>query len=324
MGCDERDQHVVSRGLLRHFAEPVVKPGGKVWHRTHLILKRSPTARAVSIRDVFTRRDFNTAWIDGERITHLEKEWAQVESAALPAIRHALAGQRSGDITPALKATVALHLARSRSARIVVDRIWSGMRGTEPEVIAADPEFRHRAAALPSAPWTEEELLRLVAERMDEVTSTHLLRVQRMGEMFNDLCTRFDPFHPQFVEVLAPRLGLVLGDVPVVVSRWSGMHVGVHHGLAIMDGEFLFMPLSPKLGLSLTTSRQSDAEIGPTMVWRLNNLIWRNSIDAVVAHPKFAWEQSLALESHPTIYQPLLAGFVDTVVSKPFWRATTS
>src|SRR4051812_9370683 len=98
-----KHHHIVSKGYLQAFAEEVAGVGGRSnWHRAHLVrtdtiaygaLTEPPTP--VGIGSLFARQHFNSFRGPDGMDDRLEHTWGGIESAALPAVRSLLDGDRS-------------------------------------------------------------------------------------------------------------------------------------------------------------------------------------------------------------------------------------
>lgn len=275
-----KHHHVVSAGYQRFFAEG---------ERIMLITKATRTALPVGVRDNFLRKHFNsTKTPDGQRSDTFEDEWGRLEDHVLPMV--ATVRDRpvdDPDTDMAVKSLMAIHFARSFAMREMHDRIAAQTlaewirKQPETELPRLFVETYHR----PPAPGELEQLTR---STFDAMMDTNEMFIAAMGRANNYALDRFKRFKLQFVEVNHARLRLGIGDNPLVVSTGSVIQLGPLAGLALGDADFIYMPLSPVLGVSLASKAESFVADVNTIAM-LNNLIWRNARAHVACHPHHDW-----------------------------------
>lgn len=294
--AQERNHHLVSNGLLKQFAgEAQGRNGEKTWHQVRQIDVASKTAIPVlvSIRRTWRQRDFNTVWVDGQPDVRLEQAWGDIESECLPAIDAVRAGERGEAVEVAIRSLVALHLARSRSFRYVHDRIWAEQSGRHPEEMDGDVDAHEAFVADHGRPPAPGEIAGLAIEIITDHEKANDVRAARMADTYLQLEDRLSQYRVQFCRVRTPGLAqFVIADVPVVISRWSRLHVGTHRGLAVGDADEIWMPLASDIGISFSMRSPPELLVDPIGAAHLNNLSWRNAMQQVVCHPTFDWRKS--------------------------------
>lgn len=274
--------HVVTAGLLRHFAEGP---------RIRLVDKQTGSSKVIGVSDTFVMRGFNTMRTEAGFHDEVEDEWARLEGETLPPIRAAIAEHNLDAAADELKVLAAVHVARSHLTRAFFDRAFMKRRAAPTDGMdmgLLDTAFREQYGR-PPAPG-EMELV--VADHIKVRHEDNIMFVEEMVDLHNKVLAKLWPLHLQPVWVFAPRrTQLVIGDVPVVRMTAGGFRVNA----AIGDSEAIYMPLAPQAGVSFTTRPQPAAEVLPLGVQQLNSLVWRAAQRHVACHPATDWQRALLL-----------------------------
>jgi len=274
--------HVVTAGLLRHFADG---------QRIRLVDKHTATSKIVGVRNTFVMSGFNTMRTDTGPYDDVEDEWARLENATLPPIRAAIDRHDLAAASDELKVLAAVHVARSYLTRAVFDQAFTERQ--------ADPTGGMDMGLLQSA-FREEygrapergEIEAVVADHIDLRHRDNSMFVHELVNLHNKVLAKLWPLHIQPVWLNAPRrTGLVIGDVPVVRITAGGLRVTA----ALGDAEAIYMPLAPAAGVSFTTRPEPAAAATPLDVLTLNSYLWRSAQRYVACHPATDWRHALLL-----------------------------
>lgn len=191
-----------------------------------------------------------------------------------------------------MKVLAALHLARSFRFRdiyesTVVARFAGPLAGMSAERLTAAFVEQYRRSPEPG------ELEALVTNHVQEWYRSNVFFVNELGEAHNKILAMFEDKYVQIARIPVRGVELVTGDTPLVIANSGWRRVGV----AIGDASLIYMPLSPRVGVCLTTRRE-EAILGDIPLFeaqRLNNLIWRSAKRFIVAHPANDLSRSLAI-----------------------------
>lgn len=274
--------HVLSRGYLRFFSR------GEL---IRVVDKVTEEGKERGIPVAFVERNFNTMWTAAGRLDDVEDEWGRIEDLALPAVREGLRSRDLGPVTDQLKALAAVHSARSFLVRDFFDKAFAARladptAGMDMELLRSTFIEQYGRQAEPG------EIERIVADQTVERHKDKVLFVTEMTQVHNKILRKLWPLHLQPIHVIAPdRVPLVTGDAPVVRVSPGGVRVNVAFG----DAQSIYMPLSPDMGVSFTTSPEGPVEASPYQARQLNNYVWRSARRYVACHPDADWQRALLL-----------------------------
>jgi len=286
-----RKHHVVSAGYLRLFGEER-KPGKFM---VRMFSKDGRINDVVPVEKILWRRGLHTAYVNGREDDALEDEFARIEKDVLPIVARVVRGEWSTEWGAAIKALMALHLARSYRyqamfSRAVEDYFANPLEGMSIERLtkAFETQYGRRPE--------EGELDALVREHVDRWRQSNVFYVSQSAEAFNKTNAMLADKYVELVWVRDPAPRLLTGDSPLVVANgtnWRRVRV------ALGDAELIYMPLSPTLAASLVTGRESRPGVitRPSAGRKLNRLMWRNCDRFLVAHPASNWRKSLGQAS---------------------------
>ena len=240
------EQHVISKVVLRRFAEP--------WGRDRALLicpfrLEYPEARHRPVgADGCAKVDNFVGWASAS----VEALWKETEDR-LP---DALAAMDAGTLfaraehVAVIKSAIALHFARSKATWLVHARVWAetveqGRKRwlTEQRDLLAYWFYREKGL-YPAG----EEALGMFADELMELSRTlagsGALWRERIESLYLNVRAITDSAG---LEILTPQAGgeFLIGDVPALTVRADHAGVGVLGGLALADAQSVFLPLGP-------------------------------------------------------------------------------
>lgn len=271
-----RRQHLVSRSYLDTWTVDR--------RRVLYIDKVDHTAKLVGTRDIFVVPGFLTfQTVDGASDA-LEVAFGRVESRMIPIAREFIAGANEGEHHIAVKALIALHFARSYVLRQAHERIRQEVRDEMINSIEEDSELFDIFQAQHGRAPDVRELRDLVRDSAFRMEQQNLLFSEAVQRTYNRALEELQPLHLQRATVLKPHRGeLLVADSPVVVN--NGDQGTASNPVALNDADFLWFPLSPILGVSLTTNTQPDVVLDDKASQMLNLRVWHYASRYLVARP---------------------------------------
>jgi hypothetical protein len=247
-----RDQHVVSRVVLKGFAAP--GRGGAGWQLTPFDLLRRLQQRSRGLRGCGLIKDF-LPFASGSA----ERLWGEVENKLHPAIEAARAGRLHEDPVnvAAIQEAVALHLVRSRryvevheaAVRRSVEEVRQEVLNSKRQLLVS--EFLHRYGLYPAGSEALEALLdEHIARWLDLRDRGALARVSAES-MFRRVC---GTARHAAVEVwhTPPGHELLISDSPCFTFRYveggriqANTAIGDSHGIALPLASDCLVALGP-------------------------------------------------------------------------------
>jgi hypothetical protein len=282
-----RKHHVVSAGYLRFFGLER-RPSKYV---VRLLSKDIKVNEVVPVEKILWQRGMHTAVVNGLEDDALEDEFAAIERRVLPIISRIIAGEYEPGWAGAVKALMALHLARSYRYQEMFNRTVDEYFGDPLKGMSVDRltrAFRKQYGRGPA----DGELDSLVRDYIERWRSSNAFYVAQSGEAFNKAFAMFEDKQIELVKVRPPAPHLLTGDAPLVVAagnNWRRVRV------AIGDADLVYMPLSPTVAASVITGDEPRVGVisKPSAARRLNSTMWRNCDRWIVAHPKTDWKKSI-------------------------------
>lgn len=292
-------QHVVSRAVLRRFADPTTSLIG---HYSMQYGLRKPTGPG----GLGWVRDF--VKIDS-KVT--EELWGRTESK-LPGALAAADAQTvfdSAEHVATIKEAIALHYARSIDVLDQYEDLWRHMLATKRAELDSNPAstdalYRLKTGDAVGKPdeAMRESLAREWLQRLAEIYETGVgfrFRVQYYFREATKMITRAG------LEVLRPPPGseFLIGDVPVITTDTTGHVRGVAAGIPIGSAATVAMPLGPRLLVALGP-KDLYAELEAKYVDRLNTWQTGAAKRAVYFRPGSPCQTFATQVCPPTGYQP--------------------
>lgn len=265
-----REQHLVSRVLLREFCRADADGGGMLVSHALSSGRNRPTGPGgVAYREHFVKIDSK----ETERI------WGRVEQE-LPAALSAANTRRilgQPEHLAAIKEAVALHFARSPDVldgqavtlRQAIDTLHAEYVRNWP-LVEALYYMKHRLYP-PHGDRARHEIADdLLAQTRQLADSGALFRL-RVVDLFEKACEMAGWMG---VRILRPRRGeFLIGDVPVIpLDEISGAFGLSHGGVAFGDATMVVLPLGPRRLAALTRGPDSFEAIARAEVDQLNRL----------------------------------------------------
>ena len=246
---DPIKQHTVSQVVLRRFASRSSKADYR--GRLAVLDRQSGRLNLRNPRGIFTINAFVEY-----QAKDLEQLWGGVESRLKPAF-NAL-DRRVWPLQPeieggTLRDLVAVHWIRSGAIRALHDRLSLEHIAASKTRVAADTEFWKKAfeAKTGLAPagdgaleWIIDQLYREVAEPV-----VAKLFSSKVLEHYQNAKLHFQRYRIRVAYATSPTF--MIGDVPVITPNRRLVGLGPHQGVALMDAEDVFMPVSPNILVAL-------------------------------------------------------------------------
>ena len=287
-----RRPHVVPRGYLRNFA------AGDI---VRVVEKSSRTQRLQGTKDTFVQRNFlRVILADGQASDWAEDATGIVENLVLPGIRTVTPGVDLDDgQDAAVKGAMALLWARSYAGEVVRRRIYPQVVEEERRRFATDAKIRRKFITEYRRQPEPGELDRMVDDAHKVMRSNRRVDIDAMLRHHNDAV---EYFWPHSVEVYQPAAGhqFITSDNPVTIAPDGRLlHLGIQNGLALHDAGFIFLPISPAVGVCLVQNDPAHRRLTPQLTARLNNATWRNAIRYIAAHPSADWSTLCGVKGAP-------------------------
>ena len=289
----ERRHHLVSRGFQRAWTAD-----GK---RLLLVDIKERTGKLVGTRHAFCVPNVLTIQTQVGPNTDVEKAFGQVESLHMPHLRRfADQGDRDGEAEAAVRAILALHWARSESLLQLMQRILQqgfesfveGLEGDKRLANAFDVDYQRA----PEPGEIRGELRRSA----DALIWANAFFAWRVVDHYNRAGEHFSKLHSQRITMTRPaRVDFVFADSPVVMK--AGRRGTAREVVALMEADTLWCPLSPDVGVMLTTTPEDDYEIRPIPAQQLNQLSLGYAQRYLGAHPRTDLDR--ALQKQPGTYR---------------------
>jgi hypothetical protein len=280
-----RDQHVVSKVILRGFA--ALGHGGKGWMLTPF--------------DVRVGREMRPRGLAGcGRVPDLlmyaaesaEQLWnAEVETHLRPAIEAARDGHLHDQDAhvAAIRDGIALHLVRSlrylEVNRAAVTQTIQNVRRTAPvarkELLEA--EFQRRYGLVAAGPEALATLLEGPLAKWRSLDEKGVIARAGIEETFRRVR---DTLRPLEVEVwhVPPDHELLISDSPAIAFRYSRDHMRIQANVAVGDASGIALPLARDC-LAVIGPQPKDEELLPSNVELLNRLQVQEARQYVYYHP---------------------------------------
>jgi hypothetical protein len=244
-------QHVVSKVILKRFAEPSGPHKGLICP----FRLDYPQARHLPLGPEGCGKVRNfVPWGSASA----EQLWKETEDRLDDALAAMDAGTLLADAghVSVIKSAIALHFARSKATQVIHARAWAQTveRGRRRWLTEHRQLLTHwfylRKGLYPAG----DEALRIFADELMELSLT----LGRSGALWRErieslyLNTRAMTQAPG-LEILTPPTGeeFLIGDVPALTVRADRPGVGVLGGIALAEAQSVFLPLGPRHAVAL-------------------------------------------------------------------------
>jgi hypothetical protein len=288
-----RDNHVVSAGYLRYFADAN--------DRVRLVELDGGIDKLLPVRSVLKETDFSVIRLPDGFDDQVEQSWGKIESRALPHVRGIGLGlPLTDEQDAAIKALVALHFARAYGAKDLFDAAWDTHMGAfvknsseSADLISAFIEDYKRDP-------TDGEIERLTAEHVEGERRTNLSWVKTQLEHYEKMLDRLVPLRIERGIVAGGRAHFLTSDSPFIMLR--GEDVARTGQMPLEQADTFFMPMTKNCVVSFTTrpERPAVTVLNPEGVREMNTHACRAADRFVVTWPQaLAWVSSPWLPDRP-------------------------
>ena len=266
--------HLVSRGYLKSWSDD----GRRVLY----IDKQTRSTQLVGMRAIFVEPGLLTVRTADETSAPLETAFSDVENQAIPLVRSYIAGSNGDDNRQAVIALMALHFARSFSLRIGYERLYQEQVGQMLAEAPTDMELKEAFQRQYGRAPSTRELRALIKDTAADHARANLGYVESVEHMYNKALEYFEPMHLQRCRVLTPNRGeLLVSDSPVLIN--SGAEGTATAPVALMDADLLWFPLSPQVGVSISTEPIAEASLNEAATRKLNLRVWDYAVRYLAA-----------------------------------------
>jgi hypothetical protein len=240
-----RNQHVVSRIILRGFAVP--GPNGKGWQLTPFDLQLGHEQRARGLAACGRVQDFLPYASESA-----EQLWnSTVENCLGPAIEAARDGHAHDKRAhvETVKDAIALHLVRSLRYRDVHRAsVALSIENTRQTALISrrgilEAEFQRLHGLVPAGTEALAAVLEEPISRWRALDEEGVIMRARMEETFHRVRETLRPHEVEFWHV-PPGSELLISDSPAVSFRYSEDHATVELNVAIGDASGIVLPLA--------------------------------------------------------------------------------
>jgi len=283
---ETRDQHTVSRALLRRFAS------GTPRELSVLDLSTGKTRRR-GARGVFYERDFAR-----HHVSQLELLWKSVEDP-LGGVLDKLVSEQ--DLAPedhdVLKRCLALHWARSGGIAEAHARVYNEVLEDHIRTWAMRPDvldriFLEKTGLVPAGLQARLLALELLAEGAPEINDGRYFAA-RLPQIFQAGLGKISPHHIQIVTA-SPGTEFCIGDTPVVTSRQDRAGWGPHQRIALGDAQMISMPLTPRFAVALHSQPNMHLDADAELVDNFNRCQCAAARRYVAFRPGSSAQQSVS------------------------------
>jgi hypothetical protein len=280
-----RNQHVVSKVILRGFAAP--GHSGKGWMLTPFDVRAGREGKPRGLAGCGRVPDFLMCAAESA-----EQLWnAEVENDLGPAIKAARDGHLHDQDAhgAAIRDGIALHLVRSlrylQVNRAAVAQTIENVRRTAPadrrELLEA--EFQRRHGLVAAGPEALATLLEGPLTKWRSLDQKGVIARAGIEAMFRRVR---DTLRPLKVEIwhVPPGHELVISDSPAIAFRYSGDHTRIKANVAIGDASGIALPLARDC-LAVIGPQPKDEELLPSNVEVFNRLQVQEASQYLYYHP---------------------------------------
>ena len=279
-----RNQHVVSRVILKGFAAP--GDGGKGWQLTPFDLRLGGEEKSRGLRGCGRVPDFLQCATESA-----EQLWNEVENRLGSAVKAARDGHLHDDDShvSAIRDGIALHLVRSlRYLEInhaAVAQAIENVSRAAPVARRAllEAEFRRRHRLVPAGPEALATLLEGTFTQWRSLDQRGVIARAGIEVMFRRVR---DALRLQEVEIwhVPPGHELLISDSPAVAFRYSSDHTTIQANVAVGDASGIALPLARDC-LAAIGANPKDEELLPCTVELCNRLQVERAHRYVYYHP---------------------------------------
>jgi hypothetical protein len=277
-------QHLISKVLLRRFAEPSGPHQGLIcpFRLEYPDARHQPRGP-----DGCAKVDNFVPWASRS----VEKLWKETEDRLGDALAAMDAGALFGDAeqVSVIKSAIALHFARSKATWVVHARVWAQTveRSRRRWLTEHRQMLAHWFYVKKGFYPAGDEALGVFADELMELS----VSLGRSGALWRE---RVESLYLRSramtqaagLEILTPpgNEEFLIGDVPALTVRADRAGVGVLGGVALAEAQSVFLPLSPRHAATLGRANKI-IRLTPSQVAEVNARQLRGAIDYVYLRP---------------------------------------
>ena len=291
-----REQHVVSRALLRHFLGPTNQGDRLLSYNLQFGRARLRAPGAVGKLDNFVKIDSRET----------EQLWGLTEQDLPAAIKAARTRQvlQNPKHVVVIKDAIALHFARSLDTLAAVEQNWQQTLANARAAYVADRPameqlFYQKHGYYASGSTVAEEIADDLLSTATALTRRGAYFRLRVVDIFEEARRIAAASRLEIIWSRRSQFQFLLGDVPAITVGAGGAALGIPGGVPFGDAATVFLPLSP---WRLAALRRAD-NFEPVLaraVRRANALQVAKARDYVYMHPGSGLEVFVATERPPT------------------------
>jgi hypothetical protein len=281
-GDNVREQHVVSRVILKQFAD-----------RRRLLHAVSVTDRRARVVARGPKGVGKIADFVPQASRSAEELWSETERQIPQLLRmcDSDAILDEPDAASVLRDVVALHYVRNRSLWRTHQRAYGDGRLRIRQGVRLAPgyeeDFRRRFGRMPGSDEDHEFFFEMVLARTWDVDFNSGLLFRASVERMFERCREWMSSRP--IQLAHPSSGeLLIGDVPVISLDARG-RLGPDEGVALGDAVQIFMPLTPRSLVAFGPAAVGD--VSANVVDELNSFQVRAAHEFVFVRPSSGLEQ---------------------------------
>lgn len=269
--------HLVSQGYLRAWTDETER-------RVIYIDKSTRSAKLVGIRDVFVAPRFLLFDTPDGPSDALETEFGRIEGKVTTPMRQYVDGADTESHHLAVKAMIALHFARSGAIKGLYPKLWEQTVSDYSKAAEGDEDLIEAFRADQGRPPLRGELGRMLEEQAKKAESSNHMLVQSIERLYSRALGFLQDQYLQRVSIARPSRGeFVVADSPVVLR--DGSRGSAIEPIALLEASLLWFPLSPTVGVALSSDPLPDAAIDDQATWSINSITWEYSHRFLAARP---------------------------------------
>jgi hypothetical protein len=148
-----------------------------------------------------------------------------------------------------------------------------------------------------------EDLKVLLDEIADRRKRENIDFVEQVERMYHKALEYFEPVYLERVMVAKPhRAELVVSDAPVVV--FDGPVGTVLEPVALMEADTVWFPLTPRIGVAISTDPRPNLLLEEDQTRRLNRRVWDYAAQYLVARPGSNPNRAIGYHGIQIDYEP--------------------
>lgn len=291
-----REQHVVSRALLRRFLGPTNQGDRLISYNLQFGKAYFRGPRAVGKLENFVKIDS----------LETEQLWGLTEQDLPTAIKAARTRRvlHNPKHVAVIKDAIALHFARSLDTLKSVEQNWQQTLAAARAAYIADRPameqlFYQKHGYYASGSTVAEEIADDLLSAATALNQSGAYFRLRVVDLFEEARRIAAASRLEIIWSRRRQFQFLLGDVPAITVGAGGAALGIPGGVPFGDATTVFLPLSPWRLAALHRADNFEA-VGARAVRRANALQIAKARDYVYMHPDSGLEAFVASERPPT------------------------